>query len=308
VAKAAPGVRLLPGAFESSYTKPTTDYRTRRKMPLNAQPADIYHLRLEQPHWPLICMLLLTQFAAGLTVALAVAAFLPGFAEVKRPLALAAFGALQAGLLLSVFHLGQPLKAWRFFLGLRTSWMSREILALGLFAGTSATATVVCLIDRLAPYAPMLAIAAAATALIGVYCSAMIYVDTWRHSWRALATFPKFFGTAAVLGLAGTAAILSYAPSALPFGAALLFTAWEALFFTYSLRHPAAPAHRSALAMWRLMRPLLSLRAGLMAAALVASCAAPPLLFFVLTFGAAVIERYCFFTASDAPRMPGGIA
>src|SRR4051794_9222102 len=54
VAKAAPGVRLLPGAFESSYTKPTTDYRTLRSMPLNAQPADVFHLRLEQPHWPLI--------------------------------------------------------------------------------------------------------------------------------------------------------------------------------------------------------------------------------------------------------------
>src|SRR5438105_14621659 len=57
VAKAAPGVRLLPGAFESSYTKPTTEYTTRRHMPMNAQPADIYHLRLEHAHWPLIWML-----------------------------------------------------------------------------------------------------------------------------------------------------------------------------------------------------------------------------------------------------------
>ena len=39
-----------------------------------------------------------------------------------------------AGMAASIFHLGQTLKAWRFFLGLKTSWLSREILAFSLFA------------------------------------------------------------------------------------------------------------------------------------------------------------------------------
>ena len=49
--------RLLPGAFESEYTKPTTAYTTRRLIPANARPGDNDALRLEHAHWPLIGML-----------------------------------------------------------------------------------------------------------------------------------------------------------------------------------------------------------------------------------------------------------
>ena len=35
----------------------------------------------------------------------------------------------------SIFHLGRPLFAFRAVLGLRTSWLSREIVAFGVFAG-----------------------------------------------------------------------------------------------------------------------------------------------------------------------------
>ena len=64
--------------------------------------------------------------------------------------------------------------------------------------------------------------------------------------------------------------------------------------------------------------PLLWVRAAIVLAATVAGLVAlfvGPLpqaisasAFFVLTFAPGLIERYCFFTASDAPRMPGGIA
>ncbi|MDQ3623272.1 MAG: 4Fe-4S dicluster domain-containing protein [Verrucomicrobiota bacterium] len=53
-AQAEPGVRLIHGAFGSSYTKPTTSYTTRKAIPANAHPGDVYRLRLEDPHWPLI--------------------------------------------------------------------------------------------------------------------------------------------------------------------------------------------------------------------------------------------------------------
>ena len=38
------------------------------------------------------------------------------------------------GLIAAVGHLGRPLYAFRALIGLRTSWLSREILAFGLFA------------------------------------------------------------------------------------------------------------------------------------------------------------------------------
>lgn len=40
---------------------------------------------------------------------------------------------------ISASHLGRPLRAWRAILGLRTSWLSREIAATGLFAALAAT-------------------------------------------------------------------------------------------------------------------------------------------------------------------------
>jgi len=60
--------RLVPGAFESSYTQPTTAYVGRKSIPPNARPSDQSRLRLEHPHWPLIVMLVLTQMAVGLSV------------------------------------------------------------------------------------------------------------------------------------------------------------------------------------------------------------------------------------------------
>jgi Fe-S-cluster-containing dehydrogenase component len=44
-----------------------------------------------------------------------------------------------AGMLLSLFHLGKKLRAWRAVLNLKNSWLSREIFFFGLFWGLSAT-------------------------------------------------------------------------------------------------------------------------------------------------------------------------
>jgi len=351
-AQAEPGVRLIHGAFDSSYTKPGTSYSTRKTIPANAHPGDIHRLRLEDPHWPLIWMLLLSQLSAGVFVCLAVAAFLSNevFANIAAPLSFTGFAALQAGLILSVFHLGKPLKAWRFFLGLRTSWMSREILVFSLFAAASAAVTFTSLFysettkavlfesqqlislvgvvpwHTVADATPLLALVTAATALAGIFCSAMIYVDTRRSFWSASLTFPRFFGTTLLLGTACTAAVLSWISAAPSFarGActtalilSVLYTGWEVLFFRQSLHDPLAPTHRSARALSKLLRFQVQLRAACIAAATFAGivavfaqgttqaiCASA---FLLLTFGSAIIERYCFFTASDAPRMPGGI-
>jgi DMSO reductase anchor subunit len=348
VAQATRGVRLLPGAFESSYTKPTTLYVSAKKIPQNTVPADLARLRLEHAHWPLIWMLLLSQLGAGLSVFLGLATFFSNFSAIAPSLGIAAFAALQAGLMVSVFHLGQPLKAWRFFLGLRTSWMSREILVFSIFAGASATAAVACalhspalyaLAAKLAPFplkslrdaAPLLAGGSALTALAAVFCSGMIYVDTHRPAWSLSATFAKFYGTTALLGTAAAAVIAAlldkFAPALQPFATGLIITAAivatlhlasEAGGFFFALINDDAPTHRSARTAWSLLRPhveargaLLTLGIAFLLAALFSDITAPfitvPVAFLAL-FGSALLERYCFFTACDAPRMPGGIS
>ena len=342
---ANPGERLLPGAFDSAYTKPTTSYRTRKPMPANAQPGDARSLRREHAHWPLIWMLVLSQVASGMFLGAAALAIVAprAFALGQAPLAVGAFAMLNLGLMLSVFHLGRPLGAWRAFLGLRTSWMSREILAFTVFAGAAAAFTGAAVwpwvkdvpllvgIEALlhpARFAPPLSGLTAVIAVVGVFCSAMIYIDTRRSFWSAPIVFTKFFGTALLLGAAGCAAVLGWvgAPVA---DAARLFSiiatamrvglfVWEGMQLRGSLADSEAPNFRSALIIWKLGRPLALARVAIFVGATFfgvlaftdagLSAALWATFSLALTFASQVIERYFFFTAVVAPRMPGGIA
>ncbi len=338
-----PGETLVPGAFDSHYTKPTTRYRTTKPMPANARPGDAHHLRLEDAHWPLIFMLVLTQMSVGVALTLAVLSFGTSPA-VGATLGMGSFAILQAGLAVSVLHLGRPLGAWRFFLGLRTSWMSREILAFGLLAGASAGCALTGMAGWLGPrwavrylsaIGEMTAPLAWMTAVLGmgaVYCSGMIYIDTRRPFWRAAMTLLKFFGAALLLGAMASAGLLHWAAATLDsavaaealgcgIAATLILVAlfgWEAAGFISALRDPGSTDHRSALTLWNLRRPLLITRVALFAAsaalglvaashggiagaiAATAACATAT--------AAQIIERYFFFTAVIAPRMPGGVA
>ncbi len=332
-AAAAPGTRMLPGAFDSDYTKPTTQYTSRKPLPPAARPADEPTLRLEHAHWPLIIMLVLSQMAAGVFVALA-AAGLAG-AETFRlgGFALAAFGflMLNAGLAASVLHLGRPLGAWRFFLGLRTSWMSREILAFGVFAGAAFLAAAVC---GLLPGSGLALAAVCGSAVIGlaaVFTSVMIYVDTRRAFWRPRLTFGKFYGTALLLGATAAAAVMGWADRFDPTDMeqavrsfaivatiirTLLF-AWEGAGYLRALRDRDDPVHRSARTIQRLLPWLPPARVALFAASTVFSLMAIAgaggltvawaSVALVTTLGSQMFERFTFFTAVYAPRMPGGL-
>jgi formate dehydrogenase iron-sulfur subunit len=357
-AQSQPGARLIHGAFDSSYTKPTTSYTTSRPIPDNALPGHFHRLRLEHPHWPLVWMLLLSQLSAGAFLWMVLGSLFPVFPAIAAPLGLVGFAALQAGLVVSIFHLGQPWKAWRFFLGLRTSWMSREILVFSLFAAVSGAAfftslfyleeglpvlrllasrftLIAAVLDQMQAAAisamtPFLAGLTALVGLAGIGCSAMIYVDTQRPFWGAALTFPRFYGTTLLLGSAAAAALFSgMGPESKAMeqigsfasGAGLCLTAvmtlWEAFVFRRSLRDESASIHRSARTMWALLRPQLAARLALAAASIAAGAGALlatggirsgcAIALLVLTFAAAVVERYCFFVASDPPRMPGGI-
>ena len=72
VAKATAGTEVIPGAFDSSYTKPATRFSLELPLPEDAKAGDQASLRLEHAHWPLVWMLLFTQMSAGLFLALGV--------------------------------------------------------------------------------------------------------------------------------------------------------------------------------------------------------------------------------------------
>jgi DMSO reductase anchor subunit len=111
------------------------------------------------------------------------------------------------GLGASLLHLGRPLYAYRAILGLRHSWLSREVVSLGLFAKLAAAFMAAdsfapaWLMDRPGFRMGLLATVVVA-GLSGVSSSVMVYHAVRRPFWRASSAGIKFAGTAVVLGLA----------------------------------------------------------------------------------------------------------
>ena len=216
----AQGEAFLPGAPPPTVTVPTTTYKTRRVMPRNLLPADFHRVRSSHQHFPLVVLLVLTQLSVGTFVADLVMGWLAGgplaLGRPHRSLLALAMGLLALGA--STFHLGRPAYAFRAVLGIRTSWMSREVLAFGLFAGTAVLQAALYWIEpaaaalgvTLPPAATMertraiVGISVAASGVFGVICSMMLYQVTSRRWWSAARTSYRFVLTAAVLGLATT--------------------------------------------------------------------------------------------------------
>lgn len=283
---------FLAAAPDPSYTQPTTRYISKKPLAAGLMAADAATVRTQSAHWPLVMMLTFMPMAVGVFTVTSVPAFSPGQPTTPDPTIVAWFGGL-LGLASAFLHLGQPWRAWRIFLGWRRSWLSREAMVFGLWAGF-ATVTTMGSVGILPVEAslPVLRLATAVTGLIGLYCSVMIYVDTPREFWRWSQTGPRFAGTALVLGLAPVA----------PGAAACVLAAKLAWEFA-SFGGPAVPAQlmRGPLRRAATLRFFLGLAGG----AILVS--APGWFGFFVTMGGEMAERYLFFRAVDAPKMPGGV-
>jgi DMSO reductase anchor subunit len=259
-------------------------------------------------------MLVLTQMSAGLFAAQAVLAA-AGVLPMLSALVYGATAVLLAGLCVSVFHLGRPLGAWRFFIGLRTSWMSREILGFSLFAA-AAQAACAALFFGLSHMLALVALTAA-IGLAAVFTSVMIYVDTHRPFWNLGLTSGKFFGTALLLGLTGAGA--AGMDKRVLVAALLVRTglfAWEHAANRAALQDDESPWHASARVMKLKLDAIMNARDGVYLLFVMMSIAALAMNgpgvglwgagMFLAAFAAQVMERYVFFVAAMGPRMTGG--
>ena len=344
----AQGDAFLPGAPSPGITVPTTVYLTKEALPRNVLPADFYSVRPAHEHTPLVVMLVLTQLATGALVVDQVLGQLLGSAQIAVLRPLQASTALALGvlaLLASTLHLGRPQYAFRALLGIRTSWMSREILAFGAFAGlASAYALAVSplaarlpepLAGLLARGGPALGPLAAVAGCASVGCSVMLYQITQRTWWSGGRTAFKFFGTAAVLGTATTLAIgmltlpgfegpsgtlLSTLAGILPIlvGAKLV---GELSVLLHLRDRRQGDLKRSALLLVTHLAYALRLRLTCaVLGALVAPLACRAALEaqsqvwaagwmvagLLLLIAGELCERFTFFAALSSPRMPGG--
>lgn len=341
---------FLPGAPGPQLTLPSTTYKSSKPFPRNLLPADYYRAAPQHGHLALVVMLVLTQLSVG---AFLTSAWISELVQTPTPpmvSLLYSVAALLLGLLgmgAAIFHLGRPLYAFRALLGLKTSWLSREILAFNLFAA----AAVLCAITRFVAqrtswdaanrWADGLHWLAVVTGIGGVVCSVLIYSVTGRVLWRFLPTLFRFLATTLLLGTAATLAVSTLAgllsPAAAEFSAnvvragcpilvalTLVKLAFEAMALLHLWDKQLSPMKRTAmlltgdLSLTYVRRlffgmlggvtlPLLTLQqfavTGLKPHFSLIVC----LLMLLCLIAGELSERYLFFAAVSAPKMPGGI-
>ena len=283
---------FLPGAPNPTITNPTTRY-IGRNVPTDATPADQSQLNPQSAHWPLALMLTLTQIGLGIS-----AASLFG----STAHAIVGFLIFNAGMIAATLHLGKPLKAWRFFLGLKTSWLSREILAFSLLAPIPAILAALPFLPDF-PFKELITIATKLAliplSLGAIFTSVMIYQDTKRLTWNFPRTLPAFFLTFV------SAAALFIHP-ALFLLIALAALAHEAHTLLPAREKTWSPHQHSALLRLRPLRKITTVRFITGGLAIILAFINPWLALPVL-LTSELLSRHLFFRAVYAPKMPGGL-
>ncbi|MGH7127368.1 MAG: dimethyl sulfoxide reductase anchor subunit family protein, partial [Planctomycetaceae bacterium] len=252
------------------------------------------------------------------------------------------FGLLALGA--SVLHLGRPHLAFRAVIGLRHSWLSREILAFGLFAPLAAAYAVIshsrCLTGAgpaaglppaISTLTALLGAAVVLTGLAGVGCSVMVYAVTRRDFWSAPATAVRFLLTTLLLGTAAAMVTATFgarwespaterlAPWMIALAACKL--AFESLVVRHLRDRQHTALKRTALLMTGELSRVTFARFGL---GLIGGALLPVLLLtadaaefsfqaavvvaaFAAVFAGELLERYLFFTAVVRRKMPGSL-
>ena len=316
---------IIAGAFRSDYTYPSTVYSSSRELSSTMTAADEHSLKPSHKHTPLSWMLILTQLSVGVSVVDIMARWIaPEWSlALQSSLTIIAVILGLVGLSSSIFHLGSPLGAWRVFLGLKTSWLSREIVLFGMwmpallvYAGLTIASP-----SNLIPPEWILLCGATVVVLgiISVFCSIMVYVDTKRAFWTLGKTTYKFVGTL-LLGGATTLLLSSLAfheqtPASL-WAIFVVSSLWKTLSETASLLYAKqetwSMSKKSALIQLHSLRTTLLARWSMMALSVIAillTIYSP--LFAVIAILAMIIgeflERQIFFQAVVTLKMPGSL-
>jgi anaerobic dimethyl sulfoxide reductase subunit C (anchor subunit) len=171
--------------------------------------------------WALIAFTILAQMSVGSFLVLGVVHFFAarksGAAEADRLSDRALLGigpVLVLGLIASLFHLGNPLNAYRAVTNLDTSWLSREVLSGVVFAALGALFAF--MQWRKIATSTIRNIVAWIAGLVGlglVFSMSNVYMLPSQPSWDTLATPASFLTTTLLLGALamGAAFVVNYA-------------------------------------------------------------------------------------------------
>jgi formate dehydrogenase iron-sulfur subunit len=305
-----------PGSPPRDLTLPTTRFISKEPLPATMV-SESGALSLQSAHWPLVIMLVMTQLGVGCF------ALLP-LVSPRASIALAEIGctSVLVGIVSSVAHLGRPLKAWRSFLGLRTSWLSREIVAFALVMPLAGLLMVAPRGNR----RDLLGFATVVIGLFAVFSSGMVYRKTRRVFWSN--SISRFFASTFLLGAAAAWLIeIRFKKFGAPALSVALLTsiklAIESRFIRNAGEERPWPEARdfdtwslaqTATILWEKLGVLTRTRFlfgmfGGIVLPLLSFVAEFPLPFlaligFAFCLAGEFIERYTFFRAVVPPRMP----
>jgi formate dehydrogenase iron-sulfur subunit len=202
---AAAGV-FLPDSPDPRITLPTTRYLGKATLNQNLRSGNYSISQLEHAHWPLVILLVLSQISVGLAALVFMLIEVPAINAASTYL-LAISGSLATiAAVSSTLHLGRPQFAYRAFLGIGHSWLSREIVAFGVFIP-------LCMVSVGFSFSQsallMLSLGAAVVAgSAGVAASAMIYHVTRRPFWHISRLAPAFLATS--LGVSSLIVVVAF--------------------------------------------------------------------------------------------------
>ncbi len=322
-----------PGVPAADLTLSTTRITLPEGLPADMGKLDFRQIRPEAPHWPLVFLLVLSQWSVGLFSLSLLLGF--GSGAPVEAAAAAAIGAAAIGLAAlgaSAFHLGKPLGALKALRAWRRSWLSREALCFLVFGGLCFAVVVAVLIPGLAGTATtVLAGLAFLSGAAGVVSSAGIYLLPARPAWNTWRTPAQFALTALHLA-AHTGLFILLAPSggpanatgagwALPLAVAAAIGAVLQALIPFSLAargftSDEPPLRGAAILLTRRLGRLLWGRTAALGASGLASilaafdgnagrAASLALLGLVLGVAAEIAGRYLFFVAVVPRNMPG---
>ena len=118
-------------------------------------------------------------------------------------------GLLAVGLGISTAHLGKPWRCYRSLNNLRCSWVSREILAMGLFFGSLTLFTTFTFLNVLGPWVHWgLGSIVAMCGIASIFTMSKIYMIPARPFWNHSHTWVSFYASAFILGPYLVAAVL----------------------------------------------------------------------------------------------------
>jgi len=210
-----------PDMPDPSITMPSTRITLPKDMKMEEfKKVDREFVRPQEPHTPLIWMTVLTQLGFGGFLAVFLVDLLRsvrgGQAETIKALGWLAptlIVIIMISLGASTFHLGRPAYAYRAMKNWRTSWLSREILSLSLFAGvalmysaflflTEGLNLVHVELEQANQLRMFLGWLTVISGVVGIYCSSMLYRVPARPAWDMRKTTFDFFFVSFILGSA----------------------------------------------------------------------------------------------------------